>query len=147
MVEKAAQLQRIGETGGRGSSMHWFRSKSRSSARLALLALALQMIVSFGHIHRDDLGLPPLGGSGQTQVASSAAAPSAAPTDKHQQPASDDYCPICASIALLATAMPALPPVIVMPEPIERIWPSIAPLDAPAPRLSLSFQARAPPAA
>ena len=58
--------------------MHWFRSKIRSCGRLALFALALQMIVSFGHMHRDDLGLPPLAGTDSTSIAS-AAAPGAQP--------------------------------------------------------------------
>ena len=40
--------------------MNWFRSNIQSSARLALFALTLQMAVSFGHMHRDDLGLPRL---------------------------------------------------------------------------------------
>ena len=43
--------------------MHWFRSRMRSCGRLALFALALQMVLSFGHMHRDDLGLPPLPGT------------------------------------------------------------------------------------
>ena len=48
--------------------MNWFRSNIQSCARLALFALALQMAVSFGHVHGDDLGLPPLSESGQTQI-------------------------------------------------------------------------------
>ena len=126
--------------------MHWFRSKIRSCGRLALFALALQMIVSFGHMHRDDLGLPPLTGADSTSIAS-AAAPSAQPPSQQHQPASDDYCPICASLALLATWMPALPPVLVTPEPIRRVWPTLAFLQNRSQQIALSFQARAPPVA
>ena len=43
---------------GRIRLMTWFRSNIQSSAWLALLALTLQMAVSFGHMHRHDLGLP-----------------------------------------------------------------------------------------
>ena len=50
--------------------MNWFRSKMRSGAQLALFALAVQMVVSFGHMHGDDLGLPPLATSDQTQIES-----------------------------------------------------------------------------
>lgn len=126
--------------------MHWFRSRTRSSGRLALFALALQMIVSFGHMHRDDLGLPPLAGADGTSIASAAAPGSQAPSQPHQ-PASDDYCPICASLALLATWMPALQPVLMTPEPIDRVWPPLACLHISPTQIALSFQARAPPVA
>jgi hypothetical protein len=112
---------------------------------LALFALALQIVVSFGHMHRDDLGLPPLSGAEQTQIAASVAA--GHPAGQHQQPASDDYCPICASIALLATAMPAVPPVLVTLQAIGYVPPPLASLQRLASQVALSFQARAPPAA
>jgi hypothetical protein len=112
---------------------------------LALFALAVQMVLSFGHMHRDDLGLPPLAGTDQTSLASNTVPGSQAPTGQQHQPASDDYCPICASIALLASWMPVLPPVLVTPGPIRRVWLPLAAWHAPPPQFSLSFQARAPP--
>jgi hypothetical protein len=114
---------------------------------LALFALALQMIVSFGHMHRDDLGLPPLAGAGGASIAFAAAPGSQPPAGQHHQPASDDYCAICANMALLATSMPSLPPVLVTPEPIRRVWASLASVQSPPKQISLSFQARAPPVA
>ena len=74
--KKRRNLSRIrlpgAKSGGRGANpaMNWFRSKIRSCARLALFALAFQMAVSFGHMHRDDLGLAPLPGSDSAQIAS-----------------------------------------------------------------------------
>jgi Protein of unknown function (DUF2946) len=127
------------------SSMNWFRLRIRSGARLALFALAVQMVLSFGHLHRDDLGLPPLAGTDQTSIASNAAPGSQPPAGQHHQPASDDYCPICASVALLATWMPALPPVLVTPDPIRRVLAPLASWHSPPTQISLSFQARAPP--
>ena len=95
--------------------MIWFRSRIRSGAQLALFALAFQMAVSFGHMHRDDLGLPPLIDAGQTHFDAGA---HTAPAQGHRQPtAPDDYCPICASMALIATAIPSLPPMLVTPGP------------------------------
>lgn len=129
------------------SSMNWFRSRIRSAAQLALFALALQMIVSFGHMHRDDLGLPPLAGTNQTSIASTTTPGSQAPAGQQHQPASDDYCPICASIALLASWTPVLPPILVTPDPIRRVWAPLASLQSPPTQFSLSFQARAPPVA
>jgi hypothetical protein len=127
--------------------MNWFRSRIRSSAQLALFALAVQMVLSFGHMHRDDLGLPPVAGTDPTQITSAAAPGSRPPAGQQHQPASDDYCPICASIAVLATWMPVLPPVLVTPEPIRRVWPPLASLQSPRTQFLLSFQARAPPVA
>ena len=126
--------------------MIWFRSRLRSGARLALFALAFQMAVSFGHMHRDDLGLPPLTDAGETHFAAGASRASA-PAQEHRQPAApDDYCPICASMALIATALPSLPPVLVTPDPIRRVWPTQMPVRGVSVKVALSFQARAPPA-
>jgi hypothetical protein len=130
--------------------VNWFRSKIRSGARLALFALAFQMAVSFGHMHRDDLGLPPLPSSDNAQVdiaqvASIAAMPPDTNPDHH--PASDDYCPICASMQLIATALPSLPPVVLAPEPIRPVWLAQTPAQVFSPRVALSFRARGPPAA
>jgi hypothetical protein len=111
---------------------------------LALFALALQMIVSFGHMHRDDLGLPPAASTDGRSIAA-AAAPGSQPPSQQHQPASDDCCPICASLALLATWVPALPPVLATPEPIDRVWVPLAGLRISPTQIALSYQARAPP--
>jgi len=108
-----------------------------------LFALVFQMAVSFGHMHRDDLGLPPLPASDHARSASQELAPPAA---RHHHPGSDDYCPICASMVLIATAVPSLPPVLLMPESIRPEWPSEMPASGVSLELALSFQARAPPA-
>ncbi|MGA8696290.1 MAG: hypothetical protein WB689_21100, partial [Xanthobacteraceae bacterium] len=104
--------------------MNWFRSTIRPFAQLALFALAVQMVVSFGHMHRDDLGLPPLATAHWAHFPSGAAQALTGPTDRDQYPSSDDYCPICASIALLATGAPPLPPVTVAPPLISLVWSS-----------------------
>jgi hypothetical protein len=146
-------LQRISskEHAGDGANtairpMNWFRLRIGACARLALFALAVQLVVSFGHMHRDDLGLPPLAAADQTRATSAIPAP-IGPSDQHQRPAPDDYCPICASMALIASGLPALPPVLVAPQPIRTVWPSDAPVQKLPPQFAASFQARAPPLA
>jgi hypothetical protein len=126
--------------------MNWFRAKIRPFAQLALFALAVQMVVSFGHMHRDDLGLPSLATAHWAHPPAAAQALTG-PADRDQYPLSDDYCPICASMVLLATGAPSLPPVIVAPPPISRVWSSPAPLYLAATQGIFSFQARAPPLA
>ena len=127
--------------------MNWFRSTIRPFAKLALFALAVQMVVSFGHMHRDDLGLPSLATAHWAHFPSAAAQALAGPADPDQYPSSDDYCPICASIALLTTGAPSLPPVIVVPPLIPRVWSSPTSLYLVATQAIFSFQARAPPLA
>jgi hypothetical protein len=127
--------------------MNWVRSTIRLFARLALFALALQMVVSFGHMHPDDLGLSSWATAHQAHFPSGVAQALTGPTDRDQYPSSDDYCPICASIALLATGAPSLPPVIVVPALISCVLSSPASVYLVATQAIFSFQARAPPVA
>jgi hypothetical protein len=151
----------------RQSSMNWFRTRIRPCTWLALFALAFQMVVSFGHIHDDDLGLPPVSGSSHTPdvavasvLTSKAGAPAAGlsaaqvaahaavqPTDPERRPDSDDYCPICASMVLAATAIPSLPPLLIVPTPIRHTWPAPTRARSLALQIAQSFNARAPPLA
>jgi hypothetical protein len=125
-------------------SMDWIRSHIRAYVCLALFALALQAVLSFGHIHPEDLGLAPIG-AGHTQI--SANTPSAPENQSapDQNPGTDDYCAICASMMLVATAVPALPPVLIIPEKIHLIWPAEAPARSISSKFIPSFQARGPP--
>ena len=123
--------------------MGWVNRHKRSGARLALAALALQFVLSFGHMHPDDLGLPALP-AGATQIVSGAVS---APVNQDHHPASDDYCAICASMVLVATAMPSLPPVIFVPTPVQHVWLVQAASRGVAVKFAPSFQARAPPSA
>jgi hypothetical protein len=110
-----------------------------------LLALAAQLVISFGHMHRHDLGLPPLVPAHRTHVASYTTPAPVAPNDRDHYPASNNPCSICASIALLATGAPSLPPTTCMLAPVRRIWSAPAPVQVVSTQLALSFQARAPP--
>jgi hypothetical protein len=125
--------------------MRWFRTNRTLCGRLALLALAVQFVVSFGHIHREDI-------FGSARAAPSVAVPVADASQpspgNHPAKHSDDYCAICATISLLGhsfvAAAPALPP----PPPVAH---TIAHVDRAAaiaitPRRA-AFQSRAPPTA
>jgi len=115
-------------------------------ARLALFAVCLQFLLSFGHIHPQDV-FGPLGhavvpGHGTTVVS----APLQSPSSPAGIPdVAEDACSICASLALLATGA--------LPDPARLPPPSLSvalatPQDAElAPRASpfRLFQTRAPP--
>jgi Protein of unknown function (DUF2946) len=83
--------------------MSWVRTHRRIGGTLALFALALQLVLSFGHVHaRDFAGIP---GSAVAQVS----APHGPDGDAADQVA-DAYCVVCATVALSGTlVLPVLP--------------------------------------
>jgi hypothetical protein len=137
--------------------MKWFRSNIKHGSRLALLALAIQFVLSFGHFHGVAAQAAPAIQSGQTQ--SNAAhsgdllAPAAISQADRQQPASDrdsdgqpnDVCSICAVMALANAVLFATPPVLLLPQAIEFLYLTT---DAEFVHLNsarIAFQPRAPP--
>jgi hypothetical protein len=124
--------------------MRWVRTNRRRGAWLALAAMALQLVISFGHIHLEDFGGT---GGGLTSVAASKAL--SAHQDPNGLPANeaDDYCPICAVIHLASSSF--LPDAPVLPVPFGfRKTEHFAPI-AVVSILSrrAPFQSRAPPLA
>jgi hypothetical protein len=137
--------------GGRGARssnrlMNWFRFRGRPLARLALFALVLQMAASFGHLHRDELGLSPRSFGTQFGVANVTSA-LAAPAPHDHYPSTDDYCPICATAALVAAAVPSLPPVLLIPLRAGCACQPPMGTRSLSSNVAHSFQARAPPIA
>jgi hypothetical protein len=125
--------------------MRWFRSNSFGSW-CALIALALQLVVSFGHVHRGGktwaLGFSLLAAT----TAGAATAPTAAPAPKPVD-VSFDYCGICTVINLAGTLVPPATPALPGPSVVSRarLW---AHVDlATGPRRHFIFEARAPPQA
>src|ERR1700760_841652 len=91
--------------------MQWFRSHSFGLTSLALLALACQFVLSFGHIHLDRTAGFSTGRSIAAAVGSAIAAPAgkltladvpAPPREKNPDSLGDDFCAICANISLAA---------------------------------------------
>ena len=126
--------------------MGWFRAKRRMGGRLALFALALQLFLSFGHLHPDDI-YGSLKAPSPTQTVSLATAGPEQFADSNRSTlATDDLCAICASVSLLSSSFVAQPPKLSLPEPqtVEHAAGAVAFAIAP-PRAP--FQSRAPPAA
>ena len=121
--------------------MRWVRTMRRFCGSLGLTALALQLVLSFGHVHLDGVHRV---SQGTTVAASSAQAPQlpAQPGDDR-----DDYCAVCATIYLASNSfVPQAPelPVPVASRPVEHF--DYAVVDLIAPRRA-PFQSRAPPLA
>src|SRR5689334_19642953 len=94
--------------------MQWFRANLKVGARLGLYALALQIFLSFGHVH--------LGGFRPSTDWPSIAATHPVPSDpQQQQPISDadEYCAICATIHLAATSLLPQAPQLTVPFAVQ----------------------------
>jgi hypothetical protein len=123
--------------------MRWFRANKTFGGRLALLALAVQFVVAFGHIHRDDIYGP------ARPAAIAAAVPDGSQPLPANHPAkhSDDYCAICATMSLLGNSFVAAAPTLPLPSASYAIeqFDRVAVIFI-APRRA-AFQSRAPPTA
>ena len=118
--------------------MRWFRGKRRWGSYGALFALALQLALSFGHVHLDDLAL----GNTATvaaQQASEPGAPSGTVPDR-------DVCAICAIISLSGSLLiPDAPALAFAGEQHEAFFADLVAIRGPR-QARAQFQARAPPA-
>jgi hypothetical protein len=134
--------------------MGWVHCHKRCGARLALVALALQIVLSFGHVHLENV---PLDGVRISHVAAAGAHNGVADNvvavqaSRHlpaQNPGNDDdYCAICASIFLASTSFVSQPPPLPVPVGFRRIEHSFGTsFDIIEPR-RVAFRSRAPPAA
>jgi hypothetical protein len=123
--------------------MRWIRSNVRLGAWCALFALALQLALSFGHVHVE---------GGTAAAAQSALAASVPDSDAANPPSNpepnrqaSDFCAICALIHLAGTVTPATASVFETPV-VSASAPFALRADrAPASATPLSFRARAPP--
>jgi hypothetical protein len=83
--------------------MRWFRDHIRHGSWFALIALAINLGLSFGHIHA----------SYASQIAAVASPDNGQPQGRHDGDPADLLCPICMAASAvghaLASAQPALP--------------------------------------
>jgi hypothetical protein len=140
--------------------MKWVRAHIKHGSRLALLALAIQFALAFGHFHGVGVeaaaaktGIEAAAGVGgmvpdQDKSARSAVAPArsqpASPSESDQQ--TTDVCAICAVMALANAVLFASPPLLLLPQAVEFLYLTT---DAEFVHLNsarIAFQPRAPPA-
>jgi hypothetical protein len=118
--------------------MHWFRARQSLSSYLALFALALQLALSFGHVHLDDLAL------GKTPITAAQKA-SDLGTPGGTVPDRDEGCAICAVIGLAGTPLlPDAPALVFADSQHPAVFSELIALFVSDPRRE-HFQARAPP--
>jgi Protein of unknown function (DUF2946) len=112
--------------------MNWFRKHVKTGARLALVALAIQFALSFGHFHplasaqaaaaiQTGLTQADLAYIGTAQDTANAAAQKQQPAN-HDSGHPADSCAICAVIALAGHVLFAMPPVLLLPQTVELLY-------------------------
>jgi len=125
--------------------MRWFRSHARLGSHVALFALALQLVLSFGHIHRKDV----LGASAKSPAIAAFAldhADGAPPLpDGSRHPHEDGYCAIYAINGLIGCAQHVAPPTLQLPEALGKTLPPVTGEARLSGRHHIQSQARAPP--
>jgi uncharacterized iron-regulated membrane protein len=133
--------------------MNWFRKHVRTGARLALLALAIQFVLSFGHFHAFAAQAAPAVQAGLTQADPGhvAISPARDAGAQKQQPSNHDRdhpsdgCAICAVIALATNLLLATPPALKLPQAIELPYLTSEAEFAHLKSAPHAFQSRAPP--
>jgi len=123
--------------------MRWFRDNIRQGSWLALIALAINLALSFGHVHAID------GKSlGYRSGVLLAAIPSADTDQKppHRDDGGVDYlCPICMASAAMASALAPTPPVVAIDFAFSILDRAIEPVVAFVEPQRAAFQSRGPP--
>jgi hypothetical protein len=133
--------------------MNWVRSNIKHGSRLALLALALQFGLSFGHYHTGatqaaTLAIQSVAASDVPAAAADAVEPSAqlsTPQDDSDQHAGE-ACAICAVIALARSVLLTPQLSLLLPQAVDLSYLTADAgfVHSTSPRLA--FQPRAPPA-
>jgi hypothetical protein len=137
--------------------MKWFRKHLKHGSRLALFALAIQFVLSFGHFHGIAAQAAPAIATGLTQadldyakrLATQETAREAAKTQQPSTPDTDhpaDACAICAVIALANNVLFATPPLLELPQAVELLYLTTDAEFVHLNSLHPAFQSRAPPA-
>jgi len=142
------------------ADMKWFRSNIRRGSRLALFALAIQFLLSFGHFHGAQAAPVDVKQSALHDAVSGAAtqalnrglqadASRAAPLKTSSDHAPDgrltDDCAICAVLVLAGAMMVVTPPCLPAPQAVlfSHLIANGAPVDLNS--AGVAFQPRAPP--
>ena len=135
--------------------MNWFRKHLKHGSRLALFALAIQFVLSFGHFHGVAVQAAPAVQTGAADADLAIAvtlAAQAAHSEAAQQPSNHDTdrhasdCAICAVLSLANNFMFATPPLLELPQAVELLHLTTGAEFSHLGALHRAFQSRAPPA-
>src|SRR5262245_37555640 len=114
--------------------MRWFRSNRCFGARLALIAVALQFVLTFGHVH---LALLAQVAADQELSSTATGAGGSDQSDRTSNGLAELDCPVCVLIHLSAAAAPSVAPTLPLPAATEFVTlkPQADPTATAAPRI------------
>jgi hypothetical protein len=118
--------------------MRLFRDHIGLGSWLALIALALNLALSFGHFHA-------IGGGQRNALLATVAPSDDGRTGHHNDGLADDRCPICTAAGAIATALAAAAPALPYPVAYLLVDRAVEPTLAFAEQPKAAFQSRAPP--
>lgn len=144
--------------------MRWFRSRVRFGSRLALFALAIQFLLSFGHFHgsaqvasvsvdatrsgfHDTIGfaVAHLHALESVAVANASSPVRLKPSGDGPAGQPTDDCAICAVMALASALVDATPPCLASPQAVAFLYLAAATEFVDPNPVRGAFQPRAPP--
>ena len=131
--------------------MNWFRKHLKHGSRLALLALAIQFALSFGHFHGEVARAAPALQAGLAEADLAIAATLAPQAEAAQQPSAPDTdhqtsdCALCAVLSLANNFLFATPPLLELPQAVELLHLTTGAEFTHLGSLHPAFQSRAPP--
>jgi hypothetical protein len=111
---------------------------------LALFAVALQLVLAFGHVHVGATATEP---SLLAFVAPNHADDGTKPQHRNSHHPADDLCAICLVSSLIGSAQVAAPPIVLPPSIHATAIPLFLPDASRAEQLRVAFRSRAPPQA
>jgi hypothetical protein len=121
----------------------------RPATWLAFTALAVHLVMTFGHVHAEWLSTP--SPAATAIVATGLHGPDAdgagAPTQPYRAPVAHNFCAVCANVSLLGTLVLPVAQRLAPPRVIVRIHEPGLTDAVTAGELRSSSQARAPPSA
>jgi hypothetical protein len=144
----------LGRWGKAQLVVNWFRKHLKHGSRLALFALAIQFVLSFGHFHGEVARAASALQAGLADANLAVAATLAvqgAPSEAVQQPSNHDTdqhssdCAICAVLSLANNFLFATPPLLELPQAAELLHLTIGAEFVHLGSLHHAFQSRAPP--
>ena len=120
--------------------MRWIRDNVRHGSWLALVAIAINLALSFGHVHvagrasDRNLVVAAIGASDRGNV-----------PGHSDDPRADYLCPICIASSAIANAMAASPPAIALQLTATVVDRTIPPVRIAVALPRAPFQSRGPP--
>jgi len=120
--------------------MRLFRDHIRQGSWLALIALVINLGLSFGHIHA-------IGGGPRHALVATVALADSGPSGHHDDGLADDRCPICMAASAIGNALTATAPPLPHPVTYVAVDRGVEPTMAVVELSKAAFRSRAPPVA